>query len=100
MRHDYECEIYEFEDLLKAMMLYEEGIENYDTRKDFGDFIDDLIEGMRHANHTIGDLTEEARSLAFHNEALEDELYYERELVNDLREKIEDIHTAIKNARE
>ena len=99
MRHNYDCEVYELADLLKDMMKHEEEIENYDLRKQFAIFVDDLIAGIESTNDTIRDLETEARSYAYRCEALEDELYYERDLVNELREKIADIDEAIKNAR-
>ena len=65
MRHNYDCEVYELADLLKDMMKHEEEIENYDLRKQFAIFVDDLIAGIESTNDTIQDLETEARSYAY-----------------------------------
>ena len=52
MRHNHDCEIYQLADLLKAVMRYEEDLD-YDTRKQFGVFVDDLIDCIANVNEEL-----------------------------------------------
>lgn len=86
MRHEYDCEVYPLADLLKDMLRYEEDIDDYDSRKRFSVLVDDLIDCVKEVNSHIGDLTQEAQNAVFQCEVLEDDLYAEREIIDDLRD--------------
>ena len=85
MRHNHDCEIYQLADLLKAMMRYEEDLD-YDTRKQFGVFVDDLIDCIANVNEEVEGLRSECHEYYSRCEALEDEHYGDSEIIDDLRE--------------
>ena len=90
MRHEWDCEIYQLADLIKSMLKHEENIENYDDKKEFGQFVDDLIDGVKEVNETIDELKTECLIHMDRIEQLEDALYSDRELLDDAREELQD----------
>ena len=86
--HEWDCEVYQLADTLKDFLKYEETIDDYDTRKHVGILIDSLIDSIKEVNETIGELTHEARTALNTVECLEDELYSERQIMDELRDAL------------
>ena len=98
MKHNYDCEIWQAADLLKDIHKWEEKLrgQNRDTWKEFGwDVVDPMEELVEIIDEHILELTDEARIYANQVECLEDELYYARNEIDDLKEKIRTIANAV-----
>ena len=95
MMHKWDCEIYQVADLLKNMLKYEENIENYDDRKTFGVFVDDLIEIIEIINEDIQDARQEVCMYDSRCEELEYQLDDERATNEDLRDRLDSIRKAV-----
>ena len=93
--HKYDCEVYTLADALNALLMYEETIEDYDTKKHVSILLDDLIDAVADVNHTVGDLTEEARTQSWEAERLQDELHYANETIDDLRDTFRRIKNTV-----
>ena len=102
MRHEWTCEIWQLTDLLKNMMLHEEEIKDYDTRKRFAVFVDDLVDCVIAVNEKVGDLEEEASMHRMYMddeistaESLRDELDYANQTIDDLRDTFRRIKNTV-----
>ena len=97
--HRYDCEVYTLADALNDMLRFEEKLETITTREtsqEFGLLMDALIEAVADVNHHISDLTDEARHYMYESERVDDELYYARNELDDLREEISDFKDGLR----
>ena len=101
-RHEWVCEVWQLTDLLKDMMLHEETIDDYDTRRRFAVFVDDLIDCVVSVNEKVGDLEEEASMCRMYmddevstSESLRDELDYANQTIDDLRDTFRRIKNTV-----
>ena len=100
MKHKYDCEIWQAADLLKDIHKWDEMLkeQNRDTWKEFGW---DIVQPMEELVEVIDDhmmhLIDDARMYANQCECLEDELYYARAEIDELKAKLEAIHQAIES---